>query len=91
MDALIIAGFILGVLALMAWIFTMAAITYVLWKYVFIPWKVMRNDVQYLSNKVKTLEAQQSRERVLAVDDAHAARAEARLNARARAGQQVPQ
>ena len=85
MDALILTGFILGVLGLFAWIFTMLAVSYVLYKYVFVPWKVMRADVTALAAKIRVIEASMNRNQVIAADDAHAVRAEARLNARARA------
>lgn len=87
LSGLLIAAFVLAVLGLFAWIFTMLAVTYVLYKYVFVPWKVMRTDVTALAAKMRIVEASMNRNQVMAADDAHAVRAEARLSARARAAQ----
>ena len=85
MEGFVIAGFVIAVLAAMAWLFTMLALTYVLWRWAYVPWKVMRADVAALNAKIRIIEASMSRNQVIAADDAHAVRAEARLNARARA------
>ena len=85
MDALILTGFILGVLGLMAWLFTVIGVAYAIYKYVYAPWKIMRADVSALNDAVKSLAAQVQRAAVLAHDDGEIARIEARMNARARA------
>lgn len=85
MDALLIAGFVLAVLGLMAWLFTAAAVAYILYKYVYQPWLVVRRDLAALAEKVRQLDAASGNGRVSALDDAEVARREARLNARARA------
>jgi hypothetical protein len=85
MEALTIAAFIIATLALAVAFITIPVVSYVVWKYVFIPWKVMRTDVERLSAKVRVIEASMTRNQVQGVSDEHAARVEARLNARARA------
>lgn len=85
MDALILTGFVLSVLALMAWLFTVLGVAYAIYKYVFAPWKVMRADVSALHVEVKNLAGQLQRAQVLAHDDGEIARIEARMNARQRA------
>lgn len=84
MDALIIAGFVLAVLGLMAWLFTVGAVTYILWKYVYTPWGVMRADVSALAAWRRSVDEQLNQARLMSLDDAEVARREARLQARAR-------
>lgn len=85
MESLLIAGFVLAVLALMAWVFTVAAVTYVLYRYVATPWKVMRTDMTALAQKMTMVESMVNRAQVLAHSDEDTARIEARMNARQRA------
>lgn len=85
MDALVLTGFILSVLALVLMFVFVGVAAYVLWRYVVIPWKVMRMDITALHGEMKALAAQVQRAQVLAHDDGETARIEARINARARA------
>jgi hypothetical protein len=84
MDALILAGFVLAVLALTLTFVFVGVAAYVLYRYVVLPWRIMRTDMQALSTRFKELEATVSRAEVMARSDADIARAEARLNARQR-------
>lgn len=84
--ALWMAGFVLSVLALFAWVFTVFAVSYVLYKYVWTPWKVVRTDITALANKVRIMEANMNRNQAqTALSDEQTARVEARLRARDRA------
>ena len=85
MEALIIAGFVLAVLALVLTGVIAGIVAYIQYKYVIVPWGVMRKDVAALAGKVSSLEAQVQRASVMAKTDEEIARAEARLNARQRA------
>jgi hypothetical protein len=84
MDALILAGFVLAVLALTLTFVFVGVAAYVLYRYVVLPWRIMRTDMQALAGRFKELEATVSRAEVMARSDADVARAEARLNARQR-------
>lgn len=84
-SALVLVSFILSVLALVLTFVFVGVAAYVLWRYVVIPWRVMRSDVTVLHGEVKSLAAQVQRAQVLAHDDAEIARIEARVNARQRA------
>lgn len=85
MDALVLTGFILSVLALVLMFVFVGVAAYVLWRYVVIPWKVMRTDITALHGEMKALAAQVQRAQVLAHSDEETARIEARMNARSRA------
>lgn len=81
------AGVILGTLALTAWLFTLGIVSYVLWRYAYTPWMVMRRDVAALDAKIEELRAYTKQELGLraarALSDEEAARMEAatrRLN-----------
>lgn len=85
MESLLIAGFVLAVLALMAWLFTVIGVAYAIYRFVWQPWRVMRTDINALNEAVKALAAQVQRAQVLAHSDEETARIEARMNARQRA------
>ena len=85
MDALLIAGFVLAVLALTLCLFLVLAMSYVLYKYVYTPWRVIRADLTALFAKVQDLERAASQARVMTLSNEEVARREARINARARA------
>lgn len=87
MDALVVAGFVLAVLALTLTFVFVGVAAYVLYRYVVLPWRVMRTDVQALAGKVRLLEETVNRADVLAHSDADIARIEARMNARQRSRQ----
>ena len=82
---MILTGFVLSVLGLMAWIFTVLGVAYAIFHFVWRPWKIMRADVAALNDTVKALASQVQRAAVLAHDDGEIARIEARMNARQRA------
>lgn len=84
MDALIIAGFVIAVLALVLVLMLIPVISYILWKYVLTPWRVMRADVAALASWRRTVDERLNQAQVMALDDAEVARREARLQARAR-------
>lgn len=46
-----LVGVLLGI-TFTAWVFTMAAVSYVLWRYAFKPWQIMRKDLTLLNQKV---------------------------------------
>lgn len=85
MESLVLSGFVLATLALMAWLFTVLGVTFAIYHFVWKPWKVMRADVVALHTEMKNLAAQVQRAQVLAHSDEEVARIEARMNARARA------
>lgn len=82
MNALLIAGFVLATVAVTLAMIQAPIIAYVIWKFVYTPWKVMRTDVIALNAKIASLEQQA---RVRSMSDADIARAEAKLNARQKA------
>jgi hypothetical protein len=84
MEALIIAGFVIAVLALALSLFLIVGVSYVLWKYVYTPWTIMRADVSALAQWRRTVDERLNQAQVMALDDAEVARREARLQARAR-------
>jgi hypothetical protein len=47
----LLLGFMVG-----AWFFTLLTVTYVLWRYNLVPWKVMRTDVKALAGKIDEIE-----------------------------------
>lgn len=81
-DPIVIAGFVIAVVALAIVLVLIPVIAYVIWRYVAAPWKVMRADIQALHAKISGLEQQA---RVKVMTDEEIARTEARLNARQRA------
>jgi hypothetical protein len=83
-DALIIAGFVIAVVALALSMFLIVGVSYVLWKYVYTPWTVMRADVAALAVWRRGVDDKLNQAAVMALDDAEVARREARLQARAR-------
>ena len=40
-----------------AWLFTLGAVSYALWRYCFAPWKVMRVDIKSMDQKVELVKA----------------------------------
>lgn len=84
MDALIISGFVLAVLALTLCFVLAGVVAYVLYRYVAVPWKVMRTDMTALAGKMRMVEEMVNRADVMSHSDADVARIEARLNARQR-------
>ena len=82
--------FWLGVLTA-AWLFTVGAVVYSIWKYVFLPWKVMRKDMIGLFEAIKQVQgdAQEALKLVQArgmnkLTDEEIAFAEKRMEARQR-------
>lgn len=55
MVSLIVLALVLSVIALVVWLFTAAAVGYVLWRYAYTPWMVMRKDVTALNQKTDDL------------------------------------
>lgn len=47
-----LVGLLLGI-SLTAWIFTVLGVSYVVWRYVWTPWKIMRSDIKALHDKVE--------------------------------------
>lgn len=43
--------------SLAAWLYTTAAVTYALWKYVYQPWQVVRSDQKALDSKIQSLQS----------------------------------
>ena len=84
MDALIIAGFVIATVALALSLFLILMVGYVLWKYVYTPWTIMRADVAALAQWRRSVDDKLNQAAVMALDDAEVARREARLQARAR-------
>lgn len=84
MDTLILTAFVLAVVALAFWVFTVFAIAYTIYRYVFTPWKVLRADITALHQRLAAAESALNQARVHAMNDAETARIEARLNARQR-------
>ncbi len=82
MDSLIIAGFVLSTVAFCFGFVLLGVVAYVIYRYCYAPWKVMRSDIIALNVEIQGLKQQAQ---VRAITDAEAARAEARLNARTRA------
>ena len=81
--------FMLGGLTV-AWFFTVAAVAYAVWKYVFLPWQVMRRDVQAVvalvndqNAKIAALADQVKISHVMNLDDAELARRETKARQRA--------
>lgn len=85
MEGLLIAAFVLASTACIGLLFIAGAVAYVLYKYVALPWKVMRADMIALAQKVQAVEASVQRAQVIARSDEEIARIEARQNARERA------
>ena len=85
MDSIVIAGFVLAVLALVLALVLAGVVAYIQYKYVVLPWKVMRTDVQALLVRVQTVEASVQRAQVIARSEEEIARIEARQQARERA------
>lgn len=85
MDALIIAGFVLAVLALVLAFVLAGIVAYIQYKYVALPWKVMRADVTALHAEFQALKSTVQQAQVIARSDAEVAAIEARINARQRA------
>lgn len=48
-------GAVLGAVALTAWVFTVVGVAYVLWRYAYTPFMVMRRDIAALNEKVEEL------------------------------------
>lgn len=67
---------LLGV-SLTCWIFTVISVVYVLWRYVYTPWIVMRKDIQNLSGMVEAM-----KQRPIEQTDEQVAMIERRLKAR---------
>jgi hypothetical protein len=83
-DALIIAGFILAVLAVVLCLVLAGVVSYVLYAFVYTPWKVMRQDLVALAQWRQSVEDRLVSSGQSALDDVEIARREARLAARAR-------
>lgn len=80
-----IQGILLGFMTA-AWVFTVGGIAYATWRYVYIPWKVLRIDVKALLERHESdmaqIKAELGLRKALALSDEEQARAEARLKAR---------
>ena len=79
---LLITAFILGVLSLAIVLLLIPVLSYLFWRYVLGPWKVMRTDIIALNQQLAALQQQA---RIKAMSDEDIARAEFKLNARQKA------
>lgn len=82
MEGLIVAAFVLSTIAAVFGLVTAIAVGYVIYRYCYLPWRVIRADIAALNTEVAGLRQQAQ---VRAMTDADVARAEARLSARQRA------
>ena len=83
-----LAALLLGVTASVAWVFTICAVAYSLWRFSYVPFIVMRRDVTELAARVAALDRQlQAAVRIKnsQMDDAEVARIERKFQTRAAA------
>ena len=76
-------------ISLALWFCSVLAVAYVLWRYSYTPWKVMRKDIAALSAQVEEIRQLSSIRRAEVMGEEEAAFIEGRLRSRstARAGQ----
>lgn len=77
--ALLVGG-LLGV-----WVWTVVAVAYVLWRYAYCPFRVLRADLQALATRVRDLSEEIGLRKVPVLSEADVARAEARQRLRQQA------
>lgn len=82
---MLVAALVLGVVSATAWVFTVCAVAYALWRFSYAPFIVMRRDVTELAARVAGLDRQLQdvvRVRAAAMSDEEVARIERRYTAR---------
>lgn len=68
--------------ALTLWVVTVAVTAFVIWTYVYKPWKTMRTDMQALARQVTEALSLLNRERVMSLSDEEIAAREKLLQAK---------
>lgn len=68
-----------------SWLFTVGAVVYVMYRYVYLPWKVMRKDLAALDAKIEEVRQTATTRRAEAMTEEEAAFIEGRLRARSTA------